>query len=196
MPARSIVSNRNKLRKAREALRALPPERREELRFNNIGPGDSYVGIWRVVNVYRRRFNDVEIALRQSGLSPAKEHDLRKEWRQLLEQIVGCYSTILPFEKAKLTTIKVSGDPNAPHMYSKVDLSHLPDEDIHALARILPKLGGGTATGAQGDAAGHARGDAAPNRAEGARSDREELCQLATPADRPRAWQHRRREPR
>jgi hypothetical protein len=75
MPARSVVSNRNKLRKAREALRALPPERREELRFNNIGPGDSYVGIWRVVNVYRRRFNDVEIALRQSGLSPAKEHD-------------------------------------------------------------------------------------------------------------------------
>jgi hypothetical protein len=39
-----------------------------------------------VVNVYRRRFNDVEIALRQSGPSPAKEHDLRKEWRQLLEQ--------------------------------------------------------------------------------------------------------------
>src|SRR6516225_9847497 len=72
MPPRSIVSNRNKLRKAREALRALPPERREELRFNNIGPGDSYVGIWRVVNVYRRRFNDVEIALRQSGLSRPK----------------------------------------------------------------------------------------------------------------------------
>jgi len=193
MPARSIVSNR-KMRKAREALRALPPEQREELRFNNIGPGDSYVGIWRVVNTYRRRFNDVEIALRQPGLSPAKEQDLRKEWRQLLEQILECYSTILPFEKAKLTTVKVSG--MAPPMHSKVDLSHLPDEDIHALARILPKLGGATATGAQGDAAGHARGDAAPNRAEGARSDREELCQLATPADRPRAWQHRRREPR
>src|SRR5215470_8028822 len=176
MPARSIISNRNKLRKAREALRALPAERREELRFNNIGPGDSYVGIWRVVNAYRRRFNDVEIALRQSGLSLAKEHDLRKEWRQLLEQIVGCYSTILPFEKAKLTTIKVSGDPMTPPMYSKFDLSHLPDEDINALARILPKLGGATATGAQGDAAGRA-GDAAQNRAEGARSDREELCQ-------------------
>jgi hypothetical protein len=40
---------------------------------------------------------------------------------------------------------------------------------IHALARILPKLGGGTAAGAQGDARGHARGAAAPNRAEGAR---------------------------
>ena len=62
----------------------------------------------------------------------------RKEWRQLLEQILGCYSTILPFEKAKLTTIKVSGDPNSPPMYSKVDLSHLLDEDIN-LATVLPK---------------------------------------------------------
>ena len=76
-----------------------------------------------MVNVYRRRFNDVEIALRQPGLSPAKEQDLRKEWRQLLEQIVGCYSTILPFEKAKLTTIKVSGDPNAPHYSPRVGWS-------------------------------------------------------------------------
>ena len=125
-------------------------EQREELRFNNIGPGDSYVGIWRVVNTYRRRFNDVEIALRQPGLSPAKEQDLRKEWRQLLEQILECYSTILPFEKAKLTTVRLSGDAGG-QMYSKVDLSHLPDEDVHALARILPKLCGSTATGAQGD---------------------------------------------
>jgi hypothetical protein len=40
--------------------------------------------------------------------------------------------------------VKVSGDGTNP-MFAKVDLSHLPDEDIHALARILPKLGGGTA---------------------------------------------------
>ena len=52
---------------------------------------------------------------------------------------------------------------------------------IHALARILPKLGGGTATGVQGDAAGHARGDAAPNGAEGARSGQEELYRTAPP---------------
>jgi hypothetical protein len=61
----------------------------------------------------------------------------------------------------RLAPVKVSGDPTAPPMHSKVDLSHLPDEDIHALARILPKLGGGTANGAQGDAAGHARAHSA-----------------------------------
>jgi len=37
MPSRSIVSNRNKPRKAREDLRALPAERREELRFQDLG---------------------------------------------------------------------------------------------------------------------------------------------------------------
>jgi hypothetical protein len=42
MPARSIVSNRNQMRQAREALKAVPLEQREELRRNGIGPGDSY----------------------------------------------------------------------------------------------------------------------------------------------------------
>ena len=33
LPARSIVLNRNQMRKAKEALKALSPERREELRY-------------------------------------------------------------------------------------------------------------------------------------------------------------------
>jgi hypothetical protein len=53
-PTRSIVLNRNKMRKAREALKALPPEQREELRYQGIGPDDSYVGMWRI----RRPFHD------------------------------------------------------------------------------------------------------------------------------------------
>jgi hypothetical protein len=32
---------------------ALPPEQREELRFNGVGPGDSYVGLWRILNSHR-----------------------------------------------------------------------------------------------------------------------------------------------
>ena len=145
------------MRKAREALKALPPEQREELRFQDLGPGDAYIIMWRALNLHRKRISD---GIRSEA-----------DWRYHMERIVDCCTSLMPFEKVRLAPVKVSGDPNAPHMYSKVDLSHLPDEDIHALARILPKLGGGTANGAQGDAAGHARGDAAPNRAEGARSD-------------------------
>ena len=186
--ARSIISNRKNLKIARDAMAALPPEKRDELRFAGLGPGDAYIVMWRVLNTYRRR-----AAILQGLPDLSDEQQLRVD--DLLERIIACCTSLMPYEKARLTAVKVSGDSGNP-MFAKVDLSHLPDEDIHALARILPKLGGGTATGAQGDAAGHARGDAAPNRAEGARSDREELCQLATPADRPRAWQHRRREPR
>ena len=185
--ARSIISNRKNLKIARDAMAALPPEKRDELRFAGLGPGEAYIVMWRVLNTYRRR-----AAILQGLPDLSDEQQLRVD--DLLERIIACCTSLMPYEKARLTAVKVSGDSGNP-MFAKVDLSHLPDEDIHALARILPKLGGGTANGAQGDAAGHARGDAAPNRAEGARSDREELSQLATPADRPRAWQHTRREP-
>jgi hypothetical protein len=47
----------------------------------------------------------------------------------------------MPFEKVRLTAVKVSGD-SGPPMFAKVDLTHLPDEDIHALALILPSLAG------------------------------------------------------
>jgi hypothetical protein len=57
MPARSIVSNRNQMRQAREVLKALPPKQREELRYQGIGPGDSYIGMWRMVNAYRFKLN-------------------------------------------------------------------------------------------------------------------------------------------
>jgi hypothetical protein len=52
MPASSAGKNRSKIRKAREELRALPPERREDLIYDNIDPGDSYVGMWTMVKFY------------------------------------------------------------------------------------------------------------------------------------------------
>src|SRR5262245_51124349 len=68
------------------------------------------------------------------------------KWKYLMERITDCCSTLMPFEKARLRAVALSSDYGSP-MFAKVDLSHLPDEDIFALARILPKLGGGTATG-------------------------------------------------
>ena len=41
--------------KARAAMRALPPEQREDLHWNGIGPGDSYVGMWKLIEFYRLR---------------------------------------------------------------------------------------------------------------------------------------------
>jgi hypothetical protein len=46
-------------------------------------------------------------------------------------------------EKPKLASVEFKGDQQNP-IYQEVDLKNLPTEDLHALARILPKLGGAT----------------------------------------------------
>jgi hypothetical protein len=142
MPARSIVSNRNQMRKAREALGVLPPEQREDLRFHNIGPGDSYIGLWRIVNHYRHRLFGIQSSLAKHGqLTHRRQQELERDERYLTEQIVGIYVKLLPHEKPKLNSIDLKGDPQNP-LHMQVDLKGLPDEDLQALARILPKLGG------------------------------------------------------
>jgi hypothetical protein len=83
--------------------------KREELRWNGIGPGDAYVGIWRIVNAYRRKAHEVQIGLSRPNIMPATKHELEKERRYLMEQIIDIYSTILPFEKAKLAAVTLTG---------------------------------------------------------------------------------------
>jgi hypothetical protein len=134
--SKSIISNKKQLKIAREAIRAVPPEKRDELRYQGLGPGDAYIVMWRALNLYRRRLADLG--------SPLPPVEAGSKWEYLMERITDCCATLMPFEKARLTAVQVSGDGTNP-MFAKVDLSHLPDEDIHALARILPKLGGGTA---------------------------------------------------
>jgi hypothetical protein len=77
---RSIVSNRNQMRQAREALKAVPLEQREELRRNGIGPGDSYIGMWRMVNRYRYRLDILDQEMR-ADTTPKKRRELEKDIR-------------------------------------------------------------------------------------------------------------------
>ena len=163
MPARSSVSNRNKLRQAREALRSPRPEQREELRWNGIGPGDSYIGLWRMVNRHRHRLATVQGMLDAKTLPPSRRHELEKTERYLSEQIVSIYAKLLGHEKPKLASVEFKGDPKDP-LQTQIDLTCLPDEDLYALSRILPKLGGATGPDAPAgsDVDAGARGDKAP----------------------------------
>jgi hypothetical protein len=71
------------------------------------------------------------------------------------------YVKLLPHEKPKLNSIEVNDDPQNP-VHMLIDLTVLPDEDLHALARILPKLGGATGPEPdQGEAGGGPGGDLA-----------------------------------
>jgi hypothetical protein len=103
--------------------------------------------MWRMVNRYRYRLHYIEAALAKI-LSPDDPGRaiLEKEERYYSEQIIALYSKLLPHEKPKLQSIEVRGDQQGP-VYHKVDLDILSDQDLHALARILPKLGGASQSG-------------------------------------------------
>jgi hypothetical protein len=148
--------NRSQLKRAHEELRRLPAEQREELRYHGIGPGDSYVGMWRLLNRDRRRLERVEWETSElnqrvrSGEEMSKDErsDLLEKQKWLVEKddflsqrILSTYSKLLLHEKPRLQSVEVKGDQAGP-LYHEVDLSRLSREDLLALARILPKLGG------------------------------------------------------
>jgi hypothetical protein len=121
MPARSIVSNRNQMRQAREVLKALPPKQREELRYQGIGPGDSYIGMWRMVNAYRFELNALCKAQARDNVTPIEERQLERDIRYYSEQITFLYAKLLVHEKPKLASVEFKGDQQRP-IYQEVDL--------------------------------------------------------------------------
>jgi hypothetical protein len=177
MPARSIIKNRHQLRQAREALKGLPPKEREALHWNGIGPGDGYIGFWKTVKYYRQKIAGIEVALRNNKLSAETRQELKADLRYYAEQVLMIYGKVIGFEKAKLQSITLKGDPDNPlHMNldMNLDLSVLSDEELDVLARILPKLGGasGPASAAQNLLLEGGRGAAPPPRKPRARRDR------------------------
>jgi hypothetical protein len=111
--------------------------------------------MWRMLNRDRRRLEQVEgrmtaiqIHLEDRELSKQEHADLRLERIALEEKddlltqrILTTYGKLLPHEKPRLQSVEVKGDQQGP-LYHEVDLSRLSREDLLALARILPKLGG------------------------------------------------------
>jgi hypothetical protein len=188
--AETLIPNRKKLRQAREELKALTPGQRDALHWNGIGPGDSYIGMWRMLNHYRYRLSRIQAFMEElrrryvSGKVPEEKRRIdlgvlekaERDERYCTEQIIFLYSKLLPHEKAKLQSITVSGDASNP-LHHVVDLKGLPDDDLHALARILPKLGGSTEhDGVEGgDLSSGPRGDQAPGRGARAPAGRKKL---------------------
>jgi hypothetical protein len=124
---------RNKIAAAHKELAALTPEQRKGLHYNGIGPGDSYVGTWVLLNFYRRKLTHTLKALTNEKTSPAARLEHNEIQRWCLDHIEGLYKMLLPHEKARLQSITLTGDPSTP-VYHEVDLKGLPTEDLKALA--------------------------------------------------------------
>jgi hypothetical protein len=85
--------------------------------------------------------NNELLSDQQSADSRLEKAALEEKDDLLSQRVLTAYGNLLLHEKPKLQSIEVKGDPRNP-LNMKIDLSALPDEDLHALARILPKLGG------------------------------------------------------
>jgi hypothetical protein len=83
-------------------------------------------------------------ALTNEKTTPEVRREHLETQRWCLDHIEGLYKMLLPHEKARLQSITLTGDSSHP-VYHEVDLKGLPTEDLKALARILPKLGGAPA---------------------------------------------------
>jgi hypothetical protein len=93
------------------------------------------------------------LPLPQGQVTHSRRQELERNERYLTEQIVSIYVKLLPHEKPRLNSIDLKGDPQNP-LQMQVDLTGLSDGDLHALARILPKLGGATDQGEAGGGPG------------------------------------------
>jgi hypothetical protein len=149
------------------------------MRFNGVGPGESYIGMWRVVTNYRHRVAQIQGMMARPRIAPDTLRLLQAQERYLCEQIIHMYAKLLPHEKPKLNSVDLKGDPQKP-LHMEVDLTGLSDEDLQALARILPKIGGANAPGPNRDEAGGGpRGDTALDGTVRARSGQETPRQIA-----------------
>jgi hypothetical protein len=89
--------------------------------------GNAYMRLWEIVNELERKLRS-----EQRKYPPDQS---RIDW--LLELETRILFTLLPYERPKLKSIAPPPKP-----VPEPDLSKLTREDLEALARILPKLGG------------------------------------------------------
>jgi Group II intron, maturase-specific domain len=100
--------------------------------YAGIGPGDSYIGLWRMLNHYRHRLHGIQVQMGKPH-RPTVEASLQADERYYSEEIVGIYIKLLSYEKPKLKSIEFKCDPNNP-LHMQVDLKVLSDADLQALA--------------------------------------------------------------
>lgn len=136
------------MQQTRRTLAALPPAKRDELHWAGLGPGDGYIGTWKMVHSLRHTLIGIMDNLHRDDLTDDVRKAFEEKRRYYTQQILACYCTVMPYEKAKLQSITLMGDPNKP-LHMTHDFSSLSDGELDVLARILPKLGGAV----EGDAA-------------------------------------------
>jgi hypothetical protein len=143
-------SSRAALQAARDAFKTLNDDR-ERFRRIGLGPGESYIGLWRICGDYLEMRDALRRKLASEGLKGVARQRALARHDLLQEQICEVLRFILPFERPKLAAIEVSGDQINPARV-KPDLTKLTDEELGQLERIVLKVGTGASGGPDANA--------------------------------------------
>jgi hypothetical protein len=133
----------NRRPSAKEAFRKLKQDR-ERYEQAGLGPGDAYRGMWAYLH-------DSLAALRQAKTDERRDY-FRHEYATTLYRI-------LPFERPRLQTVKLQGDPDAPvldpEQMAETIAKMLTQDEIAILDRVAIKLVTRTGDGTTFDTAGN-----------------------------------------
>jgi hypothetical protein len=114
----------NRRPSAKEAFRKLKQDR-ERYEQAGLGPGDAYRGMWAYLH-------DSLAALRQAKTEERRDY-FRREYATTLYRL-------LPFERPRLQTVKLQGDPDRPVMnqeqMAEVVAKMLTQEEIAILDKV------------------------------------------------------------
>jgi hypothetical protein len=113
------------LQASRDAFKTLDRDR-ERFQRIGLGPGESYIGLWRLYADYVETREAVRKKLATGALMGMARQRALDRHDLLQERIRDLLQRILPFERPRLSAIEVSGDQLNPTRV-KPDLTKLSD---------------------------------------------------------------------
>jgi hypothetical protein len=138
------------LQASRDAFKTLDKDR-ERFQRVGLGPGESYVGLWRICCDYLETREVIRKRLAGDALKGRARQFALNRHDLLQERIRDLLQRLLPFERPRLSSIEMSGDQLNPTRV-KPDLTKLTDEELRQLERIVLKVGTGASGGPDGNA--------------------------------------------
>jgi hypothetical protein len=130
------------LKASRDAFKKLDEDRARFQRIG-LGPGESYIGLWRLCADYLEAREIIRKRLASEALKGRARQAQLDEHNRLQEMIRDLLQRLLPFERPRLQAIAVTGDLLHPERV-KPDLTKLTDTELKQLEKIVLKVGGAT----------------------------------------------------
>jgi hypothetical protein len=131
----------SQLQAARHAYLSLEADRKRFER-NGLGPGDAYLGLWRLFHDDFDLVQALRKKLADSALKGRERKDFLARYDAVMSRSIDTLSRIVPYERSRL---KAKEAPPDQHEHGRVppDLTKLTRAELDALEKMVLKVSGG-----------------------------------------------------